>query len=197
MSLEHAILGFLNYGPSTGYDLKKLFDGSVRHFWPADQSQIYRTLSRLANRGLISARQVIQEDRPNQKVYSLTDKGRDLLMDWLRTVHPHEDKRYSFLIQVFFGGQMEDHDILPVLEKRADELRRRLQGFKELEADSQEKINMYPERDRFFWMLTLEHGIWVEQSILTWLESVIERLKRRDYGTLIQTLFKDKRREQT
>jgi PadR family transcriptional regulator AphA len=47
MSLDHAILGFLSYSPFTGYDLKKFFDQSVRHFWLADQSQIYRTLSRL------------------------------------------------------------------------------------------------------------------------------------------------------
>jgi len=28
MSLEHAILGFLNYHAYTGYDLKKIFDTS-------------------------------------------------------------------------------------------------------------------------------------------------------------------------
>ena len=52
MSLEQAILGFLNYRPFSGYDLKKIFDTSVRHFWPADQSQIYRTLNRLAEKSL-------------------------------------------------------------------------------------------------------------------------------------------------
>jgi len=52
MSLEFAILGFLNYQPYTGYDLKKIFDTSIRHFWPADQSQIYRTLARLTEQGL-------------------------------------------------------------------------------------------------------------------------------------------------
>ncbi len=51
MSLEFAILGFLNYHPYTGYDLKKIFDSSIRHFWPADQSQIYRTLTRLTEQG--------------------------------------------------------------------------------------------------------------------------------------------------
>ncbi len=30
MSLKHAILGFLGYRPRTGYDLKRLFDGTVR-----------------------------------------------------------------------------------------------------------------------------------------------------------------------
>ena len=42
MSLEYAILGFLCYKPLSGYDLKKIFDNSVQHFWPADQGQIYR-----------------------------------------------------------------------------------------------------------------------------------------------------------
>ena len=38
MSLKHAILGFLSFAPLTGYDLKKAFDRSVQHFWPANQS---------------------------------------------------------------------------------------------------------------------------------------------------------------
>ena len=33
MSLEHAILGFLNYHPYSGYDLKKVFDHSVQPRW--------------------------------------------------------------------------------------------------------------------------------------------------------------------
>jgi PadR family transcriptional regulator AphA len=73
MSLEHAILGFLNYGPSSGYDLKKVFDVSVQHFWPADQSQIYRTLSRLEDEGWAEMELVEQEDRPDRKVYHITE----------------------------------------------------------------------------------------------------------------------------
>ena len=67
MSLEHAILGFLNYRAFSGYDLKKAFDTSVNHFWPADQSQIYRTLARLAERGWAEMEIVPQEDRPDRK----------------------------------------------------------------------------------------------------------------------------------
>ena len=63
MSLEYAILGFLNYSPMSGYDLKKLFDNSVRHFWPADQSQIYRTLGKLAEQGYVE-REIVPGRRP-------------------------------------------------------------------------------------------------------------------------------------
>lgn len=47
MSLKHALLGFLNYGPHTGYELKKVFDISVAHFWNAELSQIYPSLKAL------------------------------------------------------------------------------------------------------------------------------------------------------
>ena len=56
MSLEYVILGLLNYRPLSGYDLKKVFDNAVRHFWPADQSPDYmlvveHDLLELASRG--------------------------------------------------------------------------------------------------------------------------------------------------
>ena len=73
MSLEHAILGFLHYAPSSGYDLKKAFDTSVRHFWPADQSQIYRTLARMTEREWVKVEVISQEDRPSRKVYHITE----------------------------------------------------------------------------------------------------------------------------
>ena len=72
MSLKHAILGFLQYGPSTGYELKKVFDNSVQHFWPADQSQIYRTLVWLEEQGWVSMELIPQDDHPDRKVYSIS-----------------------------------------------------------------------------------------------------------------------------
>jgi len=75
MSLEFAILGFLHYHPYSGYDLKKAFDASVRHFWPADQSQIYRTLGRLTEQGLAEMEVIEQTERPDRKVYHITQAG--------------------------------------------------------------------------------------------------------------------------
>ena len=53
MSLRFAILGFLSVRPFSGYDLKRAFDQSVRHFWTADQAAIYRTLGELESKGLV------------------------------------------------------------------------------------------------------------------------------------------------
>jgi DNA-binding PadR family transcriptional regulator len=115
MALEYAILGFLNYQPLTGYDLKKVFDRSIRHFWHADQSQIYRTLSRLTEDGAVKMEIVEQTDRPDRKVYSITPAGRERLLNWLKQPFPDEDSRSKPLVQMFFSGQISDERILEKL----------------------------------------------------------------------------------
>ena len=119
MSLEHAILGFLNYKPLSGYDLKKTFDASVRHFWPADQSQIYRTLSRLQEEGKTSVEVVDQADRPDRKVYHITPAGKQELLRWLGSTLEVEPARSPQMIQVFFAANLPDEAILKLFEDGA------------------------------------------------------------------------------
>lgn len=182
MSLEHAILGFLQYKPFSGYDLKKVFDTSVQHFWPADQSQIYRTLGRLAERGWAEREVVEQEDRPSRKVYSITEAGREELRRWLTVPLPAHDHRSAPLVQVFFAGQLEDEEILPMFERAAAGLRATLARYDAVPAAVQGYIEeIGSPRETFFWMLTLECGINMMESQLAWAESVIERLRNGEH----------------
>ncbi len=178
MSLEHAILGFLNYAPMSGYDLKKAFDTSVRHFWPADQSQIYRTLKELTERGWVTVEVVPQEDRPNRKVYHLTDAGREELRRWLATPLPPEELRVPWLIQVFFVGQLTDAEIIALLEEHAAELRARLRQYDRVpqQAAAYAEAIQSP-REVFFWALTLDYGVRMTRAALEWLEEKIRILR--------------------
>ncbi len=181
MSLEYAILGFLNYHPCTGYDLKKSFDISVRHFWPADQSQIYRTLSRLTEQGYVDMEKVSQEDRPDRKVYHITQAGRAALLAWLAAPPLLDEPRSAALIQVFFAGQLKDEQLLAKFEDLAATLRAILAHYAEIPS----RIESYrreigSEREYFFWMLTLDHGIRSMRATLEWAENVIARIKHGD-----------------
>ncbi len=182
MSLPHVILGFLNYAPATGYDLKKTFDATVRHFWPADQSQIYRTLARLVNDGAASLEEIPQSGKPARKLYHITDKGRSELMNWLREFRPPENARNPSLIQVFFGGNLNDDEMLGRLEKVATGLRAELEIYGDVPSCV---AGLAPialaDREKFFWMLTLEYGLAVTRAELEWLESVISRIRRRQF----------------
>jgi DNA-binding PadR family transcriptional regulator len=182
MSLKHAILGFLNYMPFSGYDLKKVFDTSVQHFWPADQSQIYRTLSRLSDAGLVEVQIVEQEDRPDRKVYSITDEGRTELRDWLAKPLPLEKARHATLIQVFFAGQLDDQAILSILEREASTTRELIARYDQVPAASVPYVDMVGSaREAFFWMLTLDFGVHMAQAQLAWLEGVIQRIKNSEH----------------
>lgn len=178
MSLDYAILGFLNYRPYSGYDLKKFFDTSVRHFWPADQSQIYKTLTRMSEKGWVKIKVIPQEARPDRKEYSITKTGRDELRKWLTTPLPPEENRSADMIQVFFAAQLSDEDILGMFERVAMLMRAGLEQY----AQVSRNIEDYSEytnspREFFFWMLTLDVGVNNLRSSLAFIENLIKRIR--------------------
>jgi len=178
MSLEFAILGFLNYHPYTGYDLKKIFDTSIRHFWPADQSQIYRTLAKLAEQGYVEQEIVRGLDRPDRKEYRITPAGQEALRAWMLTPLASQDVRIAALIQVFFAGQLTDEEVLALFERLAADARAVLAVYDQIpQAAGTDDPAMGPPRERFFWQLTLDYGLMSARADLVWLEHVIARLK--------------------
>jgi DNA-binding PadR family transcriptional regulator len=80
MALRHAVLAALLEGEASGYQLAKRFDVSVANFWSATPQQLYRELDRLEADGLIRARLVRQQKRPDKRVFTLTDAGREDLL---------------------------------------------------------------------------------------------------------------------
>jgi DNA-binding PadR family transcriptional regulator len=182
MSLEHAILGFLNYEPMTGYELKKIFDLSVAHFWPAKQSHIYRLLPEMEVKGWLTVEVIPQQTRPARKVYHLTESGRAELQSWLTTGQPLPETRLAWLIQLFFAGRLNDEAVLHLLEHQANLQRSRIQRFSRLPSESESHMQGdEPPRDRFFWMLTVDFGLAQTIAQLRWLEEVIARLRRQEY----------------
>src|ERR1700730_6003540 len=104
-SLELALLGLIaeQHLPS-GYDLVQFFKVSMVHYWHAHPGQIYPTLERMEHDGWISGREVIQKGRPNKRVYSITTKGREVLVEWLQSpFEPFKMKNSPLLRSRFLG----------------------------------------------------------------------------------------------
>lgn len=182
MSLEFSILGFLHYHPYSGYDLKKAFDTSVRHFWSADQSQIYRTLGRLTEQGLVEMEVVEQTERPDRKVYHITQAGREALSRWLRSTMPPQETRSAALIQVFFAGQLSDEEILAKFEEATQSMRAVLEVYRHVPQEIEAYVAAIGSpREEFFWMLTLELGIQSMQTQIDWMESVMRRIRNKEH----------------
>lgn len=165
MSLNYAVLGLLDLAPMSGYDLKKTFDGSVAHFWAADQAQIYRTLARLVEDGAVEVRVVPQEGRPDRREHRITDEGRRMLSAWLASTLDVERNRDPFLARVFFAGREGSDVVRELLRQRRAQAEARLA---ELRAIVQPEGTL-AERLR---TATLRHGLRHIEAELAWLDEV-------------------------
>ena len=81
-TLGYAILGLLAQEALSGYDLTQRMKGRVGNFWSAGHSQIYPELSRLEADGYVTHQVVVQQDRPDKKVYETTPDGLAALKEW-------------------------------------------------------------------------------------------------------------------
>jgi PadR family transcriptional regulator, regulatory protein AphA len=183
MSLPHAILGLLQKHPMTGYDLKtQCFDIAVNHFWKADQAQIYRTLDKLIEREWVSNQLEIQHDRPNRKVYSLTELGTIELQRWLAEPQELPIYRDPLLIQVFFGNLLSDAQMLRLLQQNLTVHQKLLDTYEAMpEQFTLPSLNdRHATRDRVMQRLVLEMVLNKERAYIAWLELAIDRITVTD-----------------
>lgn len=180
MSLKYALLGLLSYQPMTGYELKQFFDSSIAHFWNAELSQIYPTLKSLEDANFVSKHVEVQENRPNRKIYAITDEGREDLLRWLRTPAPPADLRDPFLIKVFLGTALPVEDTL-VLMRRQMEEHQKVIAFSETVL--RDRIAHAVEHEKFttrhvlYWTLTLEMALAYRRAYVRWCEESMALLE--------------------
>jgi DNA-binding PadR family transcriptional regulator len=111
-TLRFIILGLLGARPMTGYDIKQAFDRAIASYWNAGNSQIYTTLKTLEHDGLVESELVVQQHRPNRKLYRLTPQGEAELDVWLKEPAPERFTKDEFLAKLFFCGQTTDEAAL-------------------------------------------------------------------------------------
>jgi DNA-binding PadR family transcriptional regulator len=83
VSIPHALLGLLARRAMHGYDLKVAFEAEVASLWTLNFGQLYPALEKLEQEGFVAKERIVQEDRPDKKVYSVTPAGRAELKRWL------------------------------------------------------------------------------------------------------------------
>jgi DNA-binding PadR family transcriptional regulator len=105
MSVRNALLGLLAQRPRHGYDLRAAFEALVggEDFWDVKPAQIYTTLSRLEEAGLIRQEQIEQDGGPEKHVYALTDAGQGELADWYANGVESEHHRDEFYVKLMLS----------------------------------------------------------------------------------------------
>ena len=114
--MRFPILALLSAGYTHGYELKQAIDNTFGAVGPAiNVGQIYTTLSRLERDGLVVSGEVEQSDRPNKRVYELTDDGRSALEHWVRESTSSAKLRDEFFVKLVLAqvaGIAEPADLI-------------------------------------------------------------------------------------
>lgn len=179
MSLAFGILGFLNYAPMSGYDLVKAFDSSLQFFWHAQNSHIYLELKKLEKKGYISGKTVIQSERPNKKIFSITETGKKEFMNWLFEGAGEDATHFknSFLMKVFFSGNMSPAQSADMLRKfKAD-----CEVYLDKMGATPESIEKYgcdmETYQTMYWQFTVDYGCGFIKNCIEWAERCIKKLE--------------------
>ncbi|WP_109527514.1 PadR family transcriptional regulator [Nocardia aurea] len=182
MTLRNAIMAALLECEASGYDLAKSFDASVANFWMATPQQLYRELEKMEADGLIQARVLTQERRPNKRLFSLTRAGLDALASFTAEPPRPGAVRDELLVKV----QAMDVGDVEAVRQAIDERRRRAEAktakFERLRA---RLLGGLPEEEyltraeRIGPYLTLLRGLSFERENIAWAERALAVLERR------------------
>jgi len=175
--LKHGILGLLNYGDKTGYDIMTVFRDSLNHFWTAQTSQIYRELQTMEGAGWISQRHVIQTARPDKNVFSITEVGREELRRWLRADNLPQGIRNPLLMKTFFLGELPVEENIAFFRACRDDCVFPDDGQRATATADLYRAAVSDPEKAIYWKLTIEFGRLYERMFRQWCEACIRVLE--------------------
>ena len=185
MALRHAVLAAVLEGEVSGYQLAKRFDVSVANFWSATPQQLYRELDRLEAEGLLRGRTVEQQRRPNKRVFTLTDAGREELHTFIAQPTRPTAIRDDFLVKLQAAGSDDLEPVREALTERLDHARGKLALYDRLRDDllgGRSESAHLRDAERIGPYLTLMGGRMYEQQSIRWCEAALELIDQRSRG---------------
>jgi DNA-binding PadR family transcriptional regulator len=167
VSVRHSLLALLSAdGPMHGYGLKTEFEDATGDVWPLNVGQVYTTLGRLERDSLVAA----GFDADGQKVYAITEAGREELRRWFETPVPREViPRQELAIKLVFATRSGLSEVSAVVQRQRIATMRALQEITRLKADAERGTDMA-------WLLVLDGLIFQAEAEARWLDMCEARL---------------------
>lgn len=174
----YIILGLLSHEDLSGYDLKKKIDLMISSFWNVGYGQIYPTLKDMEQQKYVRCIEQVSLKGPDKKLYSITDAGRNKLIEWLKIPNEKERVKYDILLKLFFGSQLD-----------ISENEKRIESFKDRNTQNLGQIKLFKENlekvfdddvDHLYFYLTVLFGEHIYKAYLDWAEealSLMDKLK--------------------
>jgi len=176
------ILGLLQNGPKTGYELHRIVSAHGRLYADLKKGNVYYLLDRLASEGYLDVRTEsgARGQRGEKLVYTLTDRGRarfdELLRQILRTYEPVTSNIGSAVV---FLPHLTVAEVIELLTERRESI-----------VDRRAEVvsrNAPDVRDTLVG-LSFDHLLALMDADLAWTDRVLERLQREEANVHSQAL---------
>jgi PadR family transcriptional regulator, regulatory protein AphA len=190
--ITYGVLGLLAFmGPMSGYDIKRLFDHMLAPMWGAAHSQIYHELRRMEESGWVTMQREEQENRPDRKVYSITQEGQKALASWQAKTPPGiYQLRDELLLKIMFGSFAPPEALIENVKAAILYHEQRLAAYRQNIQRIPARGEQFPEGARHNPYATTSEGdpyieriaqfaIDLEKTYLRWLYEMFDFLEER------------------
>lgn len=160
----------------SGYDIRKMVQESVQHFWSESYGQIYPMLKRLEGQKLVERARGAQKGRADRMVYALTRKGRLELQEWLAQKPQMQPFRNELLLKLFFGRLVPRE----ACREHLRHFRQRQEDFLKTYRQVEDWLHAEHERhpDLPFWLMTLSYGAHQARALRDWCDETSAMLEK-------------------
>ncbi len=180
-TLGYAILSLLSREELSGYDLMGRMRERVGFFWSARHSQIYPELAQLEEEGFVTHRLVEQRERPDKKVYEITEYGLAALKEWVIEPPSVRATRDEMTLKAYSIWLADPEEAITLFREQEQKHQEQLQRYREIEAWMKEEWGADLERidsHHFASYAALRRGIGYESEYAEWCRWVSDSLER-------------------
>ena len=171
MSVRNALLGLLSQRPRHGYELHAAFEAVIggKQNWDVKPAQIYSTLSRLEESGLVLQEAIEQDGGPEKRIYAITAAGQAELETWFTSGVERGHHRDEFFIKLMLSlvtGEATPYRVIRL---------QRAALYQELHALTAQR-NQANQRTELAKIFLFDKAIMHLEADLRWLDMVEARL---------------------
>lgn len=172
MSVRHSLLGLLAQRPRYGYELRVAFTtlagGSEN--WDVTPAQIYTTLNRMRESGLVDIEESSDHSTTEKRKYSITPSGLDELNRWFMTDVRDEPQQDAFYLKLMLSRDLDFVDTNRLIHIQRNGLYRDLHRI----TQARQKLDSKRELAR---IMIMDKAIMHLEADLRWLDMVEARLE--------------------
>ena len=171
MSVRNSLLGLLAQQPRHGYELRAAFEAVIggQANWDVKPGQVYTTLARLEEAGLVVQEGVEQDGGPEKRIFAITNDGRSELAAWMAQPTASEHQRDEFFLKLMLSIATGVADPRRLIYTQRNHL------YRELHAVTTRRAGCDPRR-QLAQILLFDQVIMHLEANLRWLDIVEQRL---------------------